>query len=273
MPVKFANFAFSFLTDRKKHVFVPNKKSYEVGRNLKRLIEEATIFDPFYFHLRNGGHVAALHEHRNNRHFARVDIKNFFYSISRNRVARVLHEIGIPKAGYYAKYSCVKNPYQKPSYSLPYGFVQSPILATAVLSRSNVSELLRCLHENITISVYMDDIAISSSEKAALEEAYEKLKIAISASGFEINLEKTTPPTETIEIFNCELEFNHATVTETRQAIFYTGAPSPAALEAFKRYCQSVERGNGSLPVAQGPHYGKDQMALRRERFDPPRLW
>ncbi|MGH7455587.1 MAG: reverse transcriptase domain-containing protein, partial [bacterium] len=132
---------------------------------MKRLVEDATNFEAFFFHLRKGGHVAALHEHRRNRYFARIDLKNFFYSISRNRVARALHEIDIPRAGFYAKFSCVKNPYDEPTcptYALPYGFVQSPVLATLVLSRSVLGCYLRAIQSDVTLSVYMDDIAISS---------------------------------------------------------------------------------------------------------------
>jgi hypothetical protein len=161
---------------------------------LKGLVEHATTFEPFYFHLRNGGHVAALHEHRKNRHFARVDLKNFFYSISRNRVARALREIGVPKAWYYAKCSCVKNPFGEPSYSLPYGFVQSPILATLVFSRSVLGEFLRESQREITLSVYMDDIAISSPANDVLQKVFEELKTKIQEANFPINLEKTKPP-------------------------------------------------------------------------------
>lgn len=250
MPVKFENFSFSYQNERNKPVFVPNEKGYEIGYRLKGLVEQATIFERFYFHLRSGGHVAALHEHRKNRHFARVDLKNFFYSISRNHVARALREIGIPKAGDYAKFSCVKNPYLDPSYSLPYGFVQSPILATLVFSRSVLGDFLREIQRDISVSVYMDDIAISSAVNDVLQKAFEELKVKIQEANFPINLEKTTPPTELMGLFNCELEFNRASVTETRRAAFYAGTRSAMACETFERYCQSIERGNERPLVA-----------------------
>jgi Reverse transcriptase (RNA-dependent DNA polymerase) len=250
MPVKFENFAFSFRNERDKPVFVPNEKGYEVGYRLKALVEQATTFEPFYFHFRNGGHVAALHEHRKNRCFARVDLKTFFYSISRNRVARALHEIKIPKAGHYAKCSCVKNPYGEPSYSLPYGFVQSPILATLVFSRSVLGEFLRECRRDITLSVYMDDIAISSPSYDVLQKVFEELTIKIQEANFPINLEKTMPPTKLMNLFNCEIELNRTSVMEARRAAFYAGMPSATACEAFERYCQSIECGNEWPQVA-----------------------
>lgn len=247
MSVKFENFLYSFQNERNKRIFVPNEKGYEVGYRLKVLVEQAATFEPFYFHLRNGGHVAALHEHRKNRHFARIDLKNFFYSISRNRVARALREVSVEKAGYYAKCSCVKNPYDIPSYSLPYGFVQSPILATLVFSRSVLGEFLREAQKDITLSVYMDDIAISSPSNDVLQRVFQELKIKIQEANFPINLEKTMPPTELLGLFNCELEYNRASVMQARRSAFYAGMPSEAACEAFEGYCRSIERGNERL--------------------------
>jgi hypothetical protein len=244
MPVKFENFSFSYLNERGKPVFVPSEKGYDVGYHVKSLVERASTIEPFYFHLQDGGHVAALHVHRKNHHFARADLKNFYYSISRNRVARALHEIGIPKAGYYAKCSCVKNPYFEPSYSLPYGFVQSPILATLVLSQSVLGAFLREIHKEITVSVYMDDIAISSPTSDPLQTVFERLKAKIEEANFQINPEKTKPPTELMQLFNCELQIDHVSVTEPRRKLFYDKPRSAAASDAFERYCESVERGN-----------------------------
>lgn len=245
MPVKFENFAYSFWNEQGKPVFVPNEKGYEIGNSLKALVEQAAFFEPFYFHLRSGGHVAALHEHRKNRYFARADLKNFFYSIARNRVARALHDMGIPKASYYAKFSCVKNPYEEPSYSLPYGFVQSPILATAVLSQSVLGDFLREIQTEVTVSVYIDDIAISSAECNTLQNIFDRLKAKIHEANFLINLEKTAPPTELMQIFNCELELNRASVTTARRTTFYDEVRSVAACEAFETYCRAVAWGNG----------------------------
>lgn len=244
MPVKFENFAYWYLNDRAKPVFVPNEKGYEVGYRLKNLIEKRVVFDPFYFHLRPGGHVAALHEHRKNKHFARADLKNFFYSIARNRVARVLHEVGIPKAGFYAKFSCVKNPIEGPRYCLPYGFVQSPILATLVLAQSTLGAFLKEIEGEVTVSVYMDDIALSSPCGEKLQRAFDELKAKIEEANFPINVTKTLPPSELMELFNCGLERGRTSVTEVRRTTFYSEPRSAASTEAFERYCDTIERGN-----------------------------
>lgn len=106
------------------------------------------------------------------------------------------------------------------------------------------------LWRDITLSVYMDDIAISSPSRDVLQKVFRELTIKIQEANFPINLEKTMPPTELMNLFNCELELNRASVLEARRAAFYAGMPSAAACEAFERYCQSIECGNEWAPVA-----------------------
>ncbi len=244
MPVRFQNFQYSYENERGKRIFVPTRKGYEIGYKIKQLIEDAATFEDFFFHFQRGGHVAALHEHRKNKYFARVDIKNFFYSISLNRVARVLREIGVPMAGFYAKFSCVKNPYLEPSYALPYGFVQSPVLATLVLSHSILGDFLRSARSAVTVSVYVDDIAISASDHCTLQQCFEELKMRVVEANFSLNTDKTSPPASSMELFNCELEVERTAVTATRRDEFYSRTTSSTGLEAFENYCRSVEAGN-----------------------------
>lgn len=144
MPVRFENYSHSFEINGKP-VFAPSELGRRIGNDIKDRIERACAFDGFYYHLRPGGHVGALHSHRQHQYFCKLDIENFFYSVARNRVARSLRAVSIPRATHYAKWSCVKNPYGTPSYSLPYGFVQSPILATLALAQSPIGDLLRSL--------------------------------------------------------------------------------------------------------------------------------
>src|SRR5687768_206007 len=122
MVVQFENIAYSYENGGKPY-FAPSDLGRKIGADIKAQVEAAHQFDPFVYHLRSGGHVAALHSHRHHQLFARVDIRRFFYGISRSRVQRALSEIGILRSRHYAKWSCVKNPYGEPRYVLPYGFV------------------------------------------------------------------------------------------------------------------------------------------------------
>lgn len=244
MPVDFHNFSYSFKNKRGKPVFVPTERGFTIGYEVKERVEAAIGFDGLYFHFLPGGHVAALHKHRGNNYFARSDLHNFFYSISRNRVARALHDIAIPKAGYYAKWSCVKNPYATPSYALPYGFVQSPVLATLVFAHSPLGDYLKDIQAHVTVSVYMDDIAISSNDLSLLEDVFTVLQGKIVEANFQLNLAKTVAPSSVIELFNCDLELNRTAVTDERIAAFYGEPKDDFSKAGFERYCRSVVDGN-----------------------------
>ena len=117
---------------------MPTEEAIRRGEILLRFISRNVRFPESFFHYSPGGHVAAIHAHLTQKHFIKIDLEKFYYSIARNRVAAALHHFGFKHARDYAKWSCVKNPYGQPAYSLPIGFVQSPALATLVLMRSPI---------------------------------------------------------------------------------------------------------------------------------------
>jgi hypothetical protein len=246
MPVRFENFDYSY-TSQGRSYFAPSSLGRKIGADIKLQVEQKHKFDPFVYHLRGGGHVAAMHSHRDHHFFARIDIRRFFYSISRSRVQRALQDIGILRARHYAKWSCVKNPYLEPPYSLPYGFVQSPVLATLVLMQSGAGTLLRVLDSDpeITASVYMDDISLSSDNKDHLQVAYAALLETLAAANFEVSPLKLRPPASQVDLFNCDLRHGHAEVRADRVAEFLAGNRTSASMVGFARYQMSVEDGNG----------------------------
>lgn len=243
MPVKFENFSHSFQI-KGKPVFAPSDLGRRVGEDVKARVEQSHTFPEFYYHLREGGHVAALHAHRGNRFFAYVDIERFFYSIGRNRVVRSLREIAVDRPEHYGKWSCVRSPYNEPRYALPYGFIQSPILASLVLDRSVAGALLRELSGRMSVCVYMDDISLSSDDPGELQASYEALKEVLVEANLSVNQGKDQPPTDQINLFNCNLAYGEASVSAARRAVFLEKDPSPFSLNSFERYCASVERGN-----------------------------
>jgi hypothetical protein len=240
----FGNCAYKYSNSRGKPVFVPTENGRKVGRELKRKLDRCFKPDFFFYHLRDGGHVAALHIHRKNRYFARVDIENFFYSIGRNRVVRCLQQLGFAGAEKYGKWSTVKNPCGQPTYSLPYGFVQSPILATLVLSRSDLGDFLRSISVDFTVSVYMDDIAISGNNLRKLQRVYRNVCQKLVVSKFPINAKKSIAPARAVELLNCQLSHLNSLVTADRRTEFYAQARSSLSQIAFEEYCKSVEDGN-----------------------------
>lgn len=244
MAPRFGNVAYNYWLPRGKPVYVPTLAGRKVASELRTVLDEAFVPDAFFYHLRKGGHIDALHAHRAKRYFARVDIANFFYSVGHNQVARELQRLRLARGEHFAKWSTVKNPFEQPSYSLPYGFVQSPILATLVLAKSAVGDYLREIDGKVVVTVFMDDIAISGNNKQVIERAYKKIRRELAEAHFPINERKSIGPSRTIELFNCHVEHMSTLVTEARRAEFYQEERSDLSREAFERYCAAVADGN-----------------------------
>jgi hypothetical protein len=243
MSVAIPNFDYSY-TRKGKPVFVPTTICRRIGAEIKGAVESAYVFDPIYFHLQRGGHVAAMHHHRNNLSFSRIDISNFFYSISRRRVQSALDRIGVGNARFYAKWSTVLSPFNNPRYALPYGFVQSPILASLVMATGSIGQHLLALSSKVNVGVYVDDISLSSDDAAELQKAYDSTLVALAADGFALSAAKLRPPAPAIDIFNCDLTHGQARVSDDRINVFLATGPSQTAEDAFVAYCASVEVGN-----------------------------
>ena len=84
-----------------KWVFVPTPEAVTTGKKIKKTIEKCWRPPAYFFHLRVGGHVEALRSHLNHDNFLRVDIKDFFGSISRTRVTRCLGSTCSQRGAHY----------------------------------------------------------------------------------------------------------------------------------------------------------------------------
>jgi hypothetical protein len=140
-------------------VFVPTEESKQHGYNLKQKIESKWRAPHYYFHLKSGGHVEALKKHLGNKYFAQADIKNFFNSISRSRVTRALNSLfkDYDLARSSACSSVVADPDStEGEFILPFGFVQSPIIASLCLYQSALGRYLdRLVSTGFRVSVYI----------------------------------------------------------------------------------------------------------------------
>ena len=211
---------------------------------IKELVEANYGFGPLYRHFRRGGHVGALHSHRDHSYFARADLKNFFYSIRRGRVDRALRDVGIRSHTFFAKWSSVKCPYTGTGYVLPYGFIQSPILASLVMARSSLDQLLRAAPKGLAVSVFLDDISMSSDDLDTLQGFYEKVLEEVPRAGFVLHENKCAPPSDDMTLFNCSVRPGASQVLPERVAEFYAEVHSARGEEAFERYCEAVASGN-----------------------------
>jgi hypothetical protein len=228
-------------------VFVPNKENIQYGNSLKLSIEKHWSAPNFYYHLNNGGHVKALKSHTEHYFFIHLDIKDFFGSINRSRITRCLKEYfehSIAREMAIASTVRLPNsPVKK--YILPFGFVQSPIIALICLYKCRLHRYLQNLStvENIAVSIYVDDIVISGDDVEFLAKTLADIKITAKKSGFTLNSAKEEGPAEKITAFNIELSHGSLRTIDTRFDAFcdvYKSSTSANQLEGIIGYVSSV---------------------------------
>ena len=201
-------------------IYKPTQETIDLGTKIKDEVNNKWSIPFYYFHLQQGGHIAALRYHQENKFFAHLDIERFFNTINRSRLTRSLKLLfDYRKARDYTLASTVKHPSKSPiEYILPYGFVQSPILASLCLRCSTlgkkIDEIL--IVGMVRISVFMDDIVMSSNDETVLMQAKEKVKQAANKAGFKLNQYKEQCPSANITVFNINLTSTHLAIEKTR---------------------------------------------------------
>lgn len=242
----YVNYRLKYET-RGRFVFVPTDECREYGERLLQECRERVELPDYHFHYTHGGHVAALHRHIQNRFFFRIDVRRFFYSIRRNRVAGALRHFGISDARERAKWSCVANPYPGGGYVLPIGFVQSPMLASLVVMRSPVAGAIADARtRGAFVSMYFDDFIGSAPEIEMLREVFARFLEAFDEAALPINGAKLVEPSPIATAFNCELREGYSAVAAERVAKFYCESRSMASIQSFEAYRDRVSEKNSA---------------------------
>jgi len=189
-----------------------------------------------------GGHVAALRLHQGSLFFSRFDIENFFGQVARSRIARSLRQVGIAhrRAFNIAVESVVVEGANK---VLPFGFCQSPVLATVALEFSMLGSTLKRLSAaGFRVSVYVDDIIISGNDQAALHAASLELIDAASLSKFPLSTSKRTIAASAVEAFNCQIDSHTITILDDRMDRFVSDHRdcTPWAQGAIEKYVNAI---------------------------------
>lgn len=201
-------------------IFVPTEESIESGTAIKAAIEERWKPPRHYYHLRAGGHVEALKSHLENRCFIHLDIQDFFGSINRTRITRCLKDMfGYARAREIANLSTVIHPAREGrQFILPFGFVQSPLIASVCLYRSALGTCIRKIKamDGIVVSVYVDDIVISTAKAELATAILPEVKRAAERSGFALNANKEEGPAKRISAFNIELSHQSLVIQSER---------------------------------------------------------
>lgn len=224
-----------------RFVFEPTPEARDYGSKLtKRLLGVWTPSDHYYHLGASKGHVAALQIHKAQPFFAKLDLSNFFGSVTRTKVARSLRNAGFSGRDAFdiAYHSIVDFGGNK---SLPYGFIQSMALATLVMECSALgAELRRLISVGVTVSVYVDDIILSCEDYVLLRRAYIDAEDAVRESNFRVGTRKCEDPGTEIHAFNCILSQDRIEITPERMQVFRddyaTGSePKRAAIEKYIR--------------------------------------
>jgi hypothetical protein len=128
---------------------------------------------------------------------------------------------------------------------IPFGYIQSPLLASIVLDKSALGQEIRNLSKSgIKASVYMDDIILShESSHEKLAEAIARVESASSKAGFVLSTEKRRGPASAISVFNIlvssdQLELERGRYEEfSRDVLAYRSGP---IVDGILSYVESV---------------------------------
>ncbi|AFJ58315.1 hypothetical protein PflA506_3547 [Pseudomonas fluorescens A506] len=237
-------------------VYVPTLEAVKEGKLLKKIIEFKWSPPANYYHLKSGGHVDALKYHLNGKFFVHADIKKFFNSINRSRITRELKPyFGYEKSRAIAMESTVSIPLDSGQvFALPFGFVQSTIIASLCFRKSSLGNTIDILNntKGVRVSIYVDDIIISTHCLEKAEAALLMIQKSAARSGFTLNEEKTQGPSTTITAFNIDLQQNLMKITDWRfneLLSSYKDASSDKQKSGIWGYVNSISPAQASMLV------------------------
>lgn len=220
-----------------------------------------------FYHLQKGGHVAAVRAHLNNHAFGKIDLRRFFQQVTRNRVVKRLVPLGysVDDAVDFAVASTVRHGTR---FALPYGFVQSPLLASIDLDQSALGRKIAELAAvGFCVTVYVDDIVISGADAQSTASKLVELRNAALLSKYEINEEKSAAVRGSMTAFNIEFFHGSMAVTEERLKEFageiYMRGNSPESI-AIYGYVKTVNESQAAQLLADFPK----QLAAIKQAID-----
>lgn len=254
--MKIRNYTQRFQLSSGKFVYVQEDECRAKGRQLLRWSLKKWRPPGFYFHYQDGGHVAAIKTHLGSQYFARTDLERFFWHVTRNKVVRALKRIGFWYGDAY-EYAVNATVADKGRYFLPFGFVESPYLATICLDKSKLGLAFReLMDKGIKLSVYVDDVILSGDDKAELEQALELIGRVGSEVGFPLNATKVQRAGPEVSAFNIEAGTGRMAVTDHRMREFEAAvleAGDGPRSRAIIAYVSTVNRDQSELLEA-APH-------------------
>lgn len=190
-----------------KYIYIPTDESRTTGSEIINILKDRWKKPEYFYHFRAGGHLSAIKVHFYNGEpcqFSVFDLSGYYRQITRSKLVRVLKKyVGYERALDWAQKSTVLQNGDL-GRSIPLGFVQSGFLASLVLDNSCLGKTLREINKtpNIRISVFVDDIIISSQDHELLSFYSQKIKQASKKSNLTLHNRKTFCNIDSINIFN-----------------------------------------------------------------------
>ncbi len=130
--------------------------------------------------------VRCAERHRNNLYILKIDLKDFYPSISREKIYIQFLELG-----YNTYASNLLTNLCTLEKRLPQGAVTSPFLANLVCYRLDTRIAGYCNKRDITYTRYADDLTFSSDNRDMVRNLYSMIKKIVEDEGFIINQKKT----------------------------------------------------------------------------------
>ena len=229
-PVVMKNVARSFTMNGKRY-FVPTSSMWawrdlregldasSAGEkrwaDLKRRIECHWQPHPAFKTFAKTGHVAALRPHVGKQWFAVIDLAEFYDHVTRTKVHRALEGVGFSRADAFrlAGESTIR---QGGKHGLVRGFRQSSMLAALVLDQSFFGSRLLRHPYNSNVTIFSDDIVLSSDDLAEIELDFDDVVQSLKRSNFAVNPTKTQSPKSEVTVFNIHLSEGGLRFTDER---------------------------------------------------------
>lgn len=230
-------------------IYTQNDEQQKIARRIISYVRKRWKPLPYYYHLKPGGHVAAVRLHLEHLYFARADLKKFFNNATRRKIERALGKLGINyEIIQEITANSIVTDHSSNNKHVPFGFVQSPLLATLALHKSALGSYFKKVSTStiVTLSVYMDDILISSNSIEDLNLILDKMLEASQISKFPINPEKLVRPTDSLTIFNIKLSHRAMCLTPDRLAEFETAIRQESEIKVINgiiSYVRAVNEG------------------------------
>lgn len=188
--------------------------------------------------------MTCLRVHCGNAELASRDLKAFYGAVTRTKIARSLRRIGFGhrQAFDMASDSVVDIGGRR---CLPFGYVQSTLLATLALEHSLLGRfLVSAGNYGVRASVYVDDMIVSAPSTEAIETFMTLLDDAAVKSGFAFNPSKSANSHGSIQSFNILLTGNELRITDERMQLLRIKCASanPNVFAGVKKYVNAVNQ-------------------------------